>query len=226
MSDLAALERALGHRFTRGELLVEALTHTSLERRGRVSLERLEFLGDRVLGLIVAEELYRRHPKADADGLSPRLHQLVRRETLALVAEAIELGRYLRLSKAEAGQGGRTKPAILADAMEAVIAALYLDGGLDAAGRFVRQHWATLLATLAEAPKDAKSRLQEWAQGRGRAVPAYLVVETSGPDHDPNFTIEVAVEGEAAARGQGKSKRLAEQAAAEALLARLLGVTP
>ena len=218
MTDLAPLEDILGHRFARPELLIEALTHGSVENRTRRDYQRLEFLGDRVLGLIVASDLLKRHPTADVGGLSRRLNELVREETLAAIAAAIGLGRYLRLSKSEDEQGGRNKSAILADVCEAVICALYLDGGMPAAENFVRARWAALAATLAAAPKDAKSALQEYAQARGKKPPSYAVVEESGPAHNPRFVLEARVAGFPPARGEGGAKRLAEQAAAQALL--------
>jgi len=218
VTELGSLEDVLGHRFARPELLVEALTHGSVESRTTRDYQRLEFLGDRVLGLIVAGDLLARHPIADAGGLSRRLNELVREETLAAVATAIGLGRYMRLSKSEDEQGGRAKPAILADVCEAVIGALYLDGGLAAAENFVRGRWAALAATLAAAPKDAKSALQEYAQARGKKPPSYAVVEESGPAHNPRFVLEARIAGFPPARGEGGAKRLAEQAAAQALL--------
>lgn len=219
MSEFAPLEDLLGHRFARRDLLLEALTHGSLEGAVRRDYQRLEFLGDRVLGLIVAGDLLARHPDADADGLARRLNELVREETLAAVATEIGLGRYLRLSKSEDGQGGRAKPAILADVCEALIAALYLDGGMAAAENFVRKHWAAPSATLASSvPKDPKSALQEYAQARGRKPPVYAVLEASGPDHAPRFRVEARIAGLAPAVGEGGSKRAAETAAARALL--------
>lgn len=218
MTDLAALEDLLGHRFGQPDLLIEALTHGSVEGRARRDYQRLEFLGDRVLGLIVAGDLLARHPEADAGGLARRLNELVREETLAGVATAIGLGRHLRLSKSEDEQGGRAKPAILADVCEAVIAALYLDGGLSAAEYFVRTHWSGLAATLAAAPKDAKSELQEFAQSLGKKPPTYKVIEETGPAHSPRFVVEARLAGFAPTRGEGNAKRVAEQAAAQALL--------
>lgn len=219
MSELGPLEDLLGHRFARPDLLIEALTHGSVEGRAKRDYQRLEFLGDRVLGLIVAGDLLARHPEADAGGLARRLNELVREETLAGVAQAIGLGRHLRLSKSEDEQGGRAKPAILADVCEALIGALYLDGGLEAAENFVRRHWAAQAATLAaSAPKDPKSALQEYAQARGKKPPTYSVIEASGPDHSPRFLVEARVPGFAPARGEGGSKRAAEIAAAKALL--------
>jgi ribonuclease-3 len=232
ISDDAA--RLLGHEFARPELLTEALTHPSAlampgkgRRRGRrgsapPNYERLEFLGDRVLGLVVADLLWRRFADEPEGHLTRRLTQLVRREALARVAGEIGLGRHLRLSPAEAAAGAARNPGILADVVEAVIAAIYLDGGLDAAFAFVERHWAPLIAELEAAPpRDPKTTLQEWAQGRGLGLPDYRLVETSGPDHARHFTVAVLVKGQAEASATARSKRAAETAAAAILLERL-----
>ncbi len=222
--DPALLAAALGHRFRRPEFLVRALTHSSAARRhggGDDSYERLEFLGDRVLGLVVADLLLARFGEEGEGPLAVRHAGLVRRETLAEVAEELELHRYLRLAKGEEAAGERHNPALLANACEAIIGALYLDGGLDAARALVEAHWAPRLEAEPRPPQDAKTALQEWAQARGLALPRYREVRRAGPAHEPHFTVEVSVEGEEPARGQGRSKRLAEQAAAGGLLARL-----
>ncbi len=222
--DLTRLERLLGHDFNDRRLLEEALTHASLAggrpRRGRPrrSNERLEFLGDRVLGLTIARLLFERFP-ADAEGaLGARLSHLVNRDTLAAVAREIDLAEWLRLSRGEEGAGGRTNPGILADCLEAVIGALFLDGGLEAAERFVRRHWEARAEALEAPPRDAKTALQEWAQGHGLSRPTYHLREAAGPDHAPRFRVEVSVEGLPPAVGEGGSKRAAEQAAARRLL--------
>jgi ribonuclease-3 len=224
-SDVAELETSLGHVFDDKSLLLAALTHPSLAGlrggRGLGTYERLEFLGDRVLGLIVAEMLYRTFPQEDEGALARRFAELVRRESIARISGAIGLGRHLRLAASEAGSGGRDNPALLADAGEAVIAALYLDGGLEAARRFVEPAWRPLVAEEIIPPQDAKTALQEWAQGQGLALPVYALVSTAGPAHEPRFAVEVRVEGHGKATGSGKSKRAAEQAAAAAILARL-----
>lgn len=218
------LSSILGHRFSNPALLEEALTHPSVERpRGGATsdYERLEFLGDRVLGLVVADRLLQLYPESDAGALARRYNTLVRRETLAEVAEKIGLGDHVRLSKSEHGAGGRQKPAILADVCEAVIGAVYVDGGLVPAEAFIRRHWDPMAETLARAPKDAKTALQEWAHARGQEGPAYDVVEQAGPDHDTFFTVEVRLKGQDPAKGEGRSKRVAEQAAAEVMFERL-----
>jgi ribonuclease III len=215
----ASLAEALGHAFARPELLAEALTHPSARRGARRGYERLEFLGDRVLGLIIAELLWRRFPE-EAEGALTRRHTgLVRRETLTEVARTIDLGRHIRLSAGEEGAGARANPSVLADVCEAVIAALYLDGGLATAQRFVERWWEPQLAKLGAPPHDPKTALQEWAQARGRALPAYRTVATEGPAHRRVFTVTVTVEGLPPATASGSSKRAAETAAAAAALA-------
>lgn len=219
LSPLTDLSQRLGHRFGRPALLAEALTHGSTA--GDSSYERLEFLGDRVLGLLVAEMLYE-HFKDEPEGaLSKRFAALVQRDTLADVARAIGLGADLHLSPSEAQAGGRNNAAILSDALEAVIGALYLDGGLDVAKAFVERNWRPLLASSIKPPQDAKTALQEWAQARGLALPHYREVGRSGPAHDPIFSVEVSVVGQAPVTAEGRSKRQAEQAAAQLLLQRL-----
>jgi ribonuclease III len=217
------LEKALGHRFKNQQLIEIALTHASM-RGGKPQHsdnERLEFIGDRVLGLVIAEALSERFPSASEGELARRYNRLVRGEACARVARAVGIGEYLILSDSEAGSGGRAKGTILADAMEAVLGAIFLDGGFEPARTVVRRLWAGLedQATTSAGP-DAKSALQEWAQGRGLALPEYVEISRKGPDHAPRFTSEVRITGCAPARGEGASKRAAEQAAARILLER------
>jgi ribonuclease-3 len=220
----SAIEAAIGHHFADPRLLAGALAHASLQstgrhaRRLRIGNERLEFLGDRVLGLVIAEMLMARYPDEDEGGLSRRHAQLVRRETLAEIATAMGVGAWLGTV---GGGASAPTPAVLADSLEALIGALYLDGGLAPAARFIAEHWQGRIETMAEAPRDAKTALQEWAQGRGLPLPAYRVLASSGPMHAPLFEVEVAVDAHAAERGEGASKRAAEQIAAARLLARL-----
>jgi ribonuclease-3 len=221
-SKLAVLEDRLGHRFSDPALLKRALTHASLGLE--VSNERLEFLGDRVLGLIVAEFLYVQYPAEMEGGLSVRLNALVRREACAKAGLAAGLPEFLIMAASEARSGGRTKPAIVAGACEAVIAALYLDGGYEAANRFVLRYWESEFAALTRDLRDAKTALQEWAQGgvlSPRAAPVYKLIGREGPDHAPAFTMEVSVPGHKPSLGQGATKRDAEQAAASAMLREL-----
>lgn len=215
LDDLLA---ALGHRFAEPRLLDQALTHPSASSPARPDNQRLEFLGDRVLGLVVAEALLEAYPEAAEGELAPRFNALVRRETLAEVAGEIGLGAHLKLGRSENISGGRRKAAILADAMEAVIAALYLDGGMEVAGAFLRRYWQVRIEQPVRAPTDAKTSLQEWAQGRGLAPPEYVLLEQSGPDHAPVFTVEARLTTGATGRGQARSKKLAEQAAATDLM--------
>ncbi len=220
------LAEILGHRFDRIALLGEALHHPSAapaEGRWIHGYERLEFLGDRVLGVVMADMLLHAYPDEDEGELSRRFVSLVRREALVRVAEEIGLGAYLILSSGEEDAGGRGSPAVLADSCEAVVAALYLDGGLAAARRFIVRRWTPLMDENATPPKDAKTTLQEWAQGRGKPLPAYDVVAEKGPAHAPEFTVEVSVKGLAPTQAAGASKRAAEQTAAAALLATIDG---
>ena len=215
---LAQLAEALGHRFADPSLLRLALTHSSASGRGLAANERLEFLGDRVLGLAIADLLYRRFTGEEEGHLARRFAVLVSRESLAQVAGQIGLAPHLALARGEEDSGGRANPAILADACEAVIAALYLDGGLPAAQRFIERQWAGLVEQDRRPPQDAKTALQEWAQAAGRKLPSYVVVSSEGPAHEPLFTVEVRVDGLPPTTGTGRSKRVAEQtAAAEAL---------
>lgn len=213
------LGEVLGHRFAEPQLLEEALTHSS--HTGRRSYERLEFLGDRVLGLVVSEMLLKRFPDEAEGTLAIRFAALVSGESLASVAMDIDLGSHIAASPGEAEAGVRDNPSILADVCEAVIGALYLDGGLEAARDFIEPHWRALLEADPRPRQDPKTALQEWAQARGAALPAYREVARSGPPHAPVFTVEVAVEGKAPERGEGRSKRVAEREAAERLLKRL-----
>ncbi len=226
------LSEMLCHRFARPELLSEALTHASAvaRQRGRrgagqsragQGYERLEFLGDRVLGLIVAELLWRRFP-GEAEGALTRRHtQLVRRETLARIARSIGLGHHLILSPGEDLARTREVAGVLGDVCEAVIAALYLDGGLAAAERFIHRHWAPLIEADAAPPRDPKTALQEWAQARGYALPRYETVKIEGPAHERRFTVTVSVADLEPESAAGTSKRAAEVAAAAALLGRI-----
>jgi ribonuclease III len=218
----------LGHEFSRPELLAEALTHPSAlvpeRRRGRRAVpakrgyDRLEFLGDRVLGLVIADLLWRRFESEPEGLLTRRLTHLVRRETLARVAEQIGLGRHLIFSHAEAASGAADNPGILADACEAVIAAIYLDAGFAAAAGFVLRWWEPLVAEMEGPPRDPKTALQEWAQARGAGLPLYQLVATDGPDHAPRFTVAASLVGGGSATATASSKRTAEAGAAAALL--------
>ncbi|EYD78004.1 Ribonuclease III [Rubellimicrobium mesophilum DSM 19309] len=216
---LRDLSGRLGHEFRDPSLLVRALTHGS--RGGEADNQRLEFLGDRVLGLVVAEALLEADPGADEGRIAPRFNALVRRETCAEVARSVDLGAGLKLGRSEMIGGGRKKEALLADAMEAVIAAVYLDGGLEAARAVILGLWQDRIAAAPEDARDAKSALQEWAQARGLTPPDYVLIGREGPDHQPRFVIEARLSTGEAERAEGATKRAAEHAAAAALLGRL-----
>ena len=218
-----ALAVRLGHRFVRTGLLREALTHPSAADGDRPSYERLEFLGDRVLDLVIADWLLRRFPDEPEGMISRRHSALVRAGALTRVARAVELGAALILPRGEEASGLRDRDSVLADAMEAVIAALWLDGGDAAARRFIERHWEALIAEDATPPKPAKMALQEWAQARALPIPTYTQTARTGPDHAPHFTVEVAVAGYPPVAASGASKRAAEDAAAQILLALLQG---
>jgi ribonuclease III len=224
---VAALETRIGRPFNDKALLERALTHASVGEGAPVGVhgprdnERLEFLGDRVLGLLVAERLTREYPTADEGQLSSSLHALVDKTACARVGEALGVGPALRLSPGETKTGGRRKAGVIADAVEALLAAVYLDGGLDAARAFFDRAWAEeLSAPPSRTVTNPKSALQEWAQGKGRPLPTYRVADRTGSDHAPTFTVEVEVEGVQPLTAQGRSRQEAEKAAATALLKR------
>ncbi len=221
--DLKAFARRIGHDFARPELLVRALTHGSFSSETRPDNQRLEFLGDRVLGLVVAEAMLAADPEATEGQLAPRFNALVRKETCADVAREVDLGTVLKLGRSEMLSGGRRKQALLGDAMEAVIAAVYLDGGFEAAREMILRLWGKRIETVEADARDAKTSLQEWAQARGLKPPRYVETGREGPDHAPEFTIEAQLETGETAAARAASKRAAEQAAAKALLERLGG---
>lgn len=225
-ADLAAFADRIGHHFAAPDLLVRAVTHASLSSVTRPSNERLEFLGDRVLGLTIATALFQADDRAAEGQMAPRLNALVRQETCAEVAREIGLGEVLKLGRSEMLSGGRRKEALLGDAMEAVIAAVYLDAGFEAARDMVLRLWGGRIASAHALGRDAKSALQEWAQARGLPPPSYVETGRTGPDHQPIFTVEVRLADGATASGEAPGKRQAEQSAARALLARLDGKEP
>ncbi|MGB3314682.1 MAG: ribonuclease III [Albidovulum sp.] len=220
-ADLAAFAARIGHDFARPELLVRAVTHASISTPQRPDNQRLEFLGDRVLGLVMVEALLAADKGASEGQLAPRFNTLVRKETCADVAREIALGDVLKLGRSEMMSGGRRKEALLGDAMEAVIAAIYLDGGFEAAKSAILRLWGGRIGQVEADARDAKTALQEWAQGRGMPPPAYREVKRDGPDHQPVFTVEVRLETGEAETAKAGAKRQAEQAAAKALLARM-----
>ncbi|MFC4723909.1 ribonuclease III [Glycocaulis abyssi] len=219
---LKQLEEAIGYKFTDPGLLEIALTHASHGdgRRRTDSNERMEFLGDRVLGLLVAEQLYAMFEGLSEGGLAHRLNALVNKGACARVARSLGLGDALLLSPGEERLGGREKESILGDACEALIGAIYLDGGLPAARAFFAAAWEEELAQLTRQTKDAKSYLQEWAARKSLSAPAYKLVSRKGPDHRPHFTVEVTIDGLEPAMGEGATKQAAQRAAADAMLKR------
>ncbi|NDW54673.1 ribonuclease III [Aliiroseovarius sp. PrR006] len=222
-ADLIAFTARIGYEFSQPDLLIRALTHGSISSATRPDNQRLEFLGDRVLGLVMSEKLLADDPNAPEGTLAPRYNALVRKETCADVATQIDLGAVLKLGRSEMKTGGRRKLALLGDAMEAVIAAVYLDGGLDPARDMILRLWGDRIHKVEADARDAKTALQEWAQARKMAVPKYIETSREGPDHAPVFTIEVQLPDGRAAQAKANSKRAAEQAAAKALLAQVEG---
>lgn len=227
MSDIpSGLAKALGHDFNNPGLLELALVHPSMaaSRDHRTETnQRLEFLGDRVLGLSVATMLYEAFPGEEEGDMARRHSGLVRRETLARVAIELQLGLHVRMAKSEQDSDGRSNPSLLSDTCEAVIAAIYLDAGLDAADAFIRRHWTPLMIEDLQPPQDAKTELQEYAQSRGFDLPDYRETDRQGPPHAPLFTMEVSLAGHPPAFAEGATKRAAEQSAAELLLSLLKG---
>ncbi|KQT88284.1 ribonuclease III [Aurantimonas sp. Leaf443] len=218
---LEELERRLGLTFRDRTRFERAMTHASLRASGGASsYERLEFLGDRVLGLVVAEKLFEMFPKADEGDLSLRFNALVSADTCAEIADELALHEFIRHGgDLKRLKGERTRN-IRADVVESLIAAIYLEGGLDAARGFVLKYWAGRLATAASARRDPKTALQEWAHTLGTATPRYEIVGREGPDHDPTFTVRVTIPEREAGEGRGRSRRLAEQEAATEVLRR------
>lgn len=221
--DMQRFSQRLGHHFDTPEYLIRALTHSSISSSSRPDNQRLEFLGDRVLGLVIAEALMGADTGASEGALAPRYNALVRRETCADVARDIGLGDVLKLGRSEMMSGGRRKDALLADAMEAVIAAVYLDAGFGAAQEMVVRLWGDRIDKVDDDARDSKSALQEWAQARRQAPPTYAEVSRRGPDHAPVFEIEARLDDGTSATAKASSKRAAEMAAARALLDRVEG---
>ncbi|HEY7747414.1 MAG TPA: ribonuclease III [Aestuariivirgaceae bacterium] len=211
------LAEKIGYEFKNKELLTRALTHASYGKGH--DYQALEFLGDRILGLVVAEELYRRDPHMREGLLTQSLKTLVRTETLAEVARQLKLSDALR-TEPRGTHTVRASSNVLADACEALIAAVYLDGGLDAARSFILRHWGSRFDDVRHDEKDAKSTLQEWTGARAMPSPVYTIIGQSGPQHDPLFVVDVAIEKYPSARGEGKTRRQAEQQAAKAFLTR------
>lgn len=219
---VADLERAIGYAFTDGPLLERALTHISaLPGAVRIeSYQRLEFLGDRVLGLAVADMLYRAFPGDEEGAMSRRLADLVRKETCASVAQHWGVGPHIRLGLGESQSGGRKRLTMLGDVCESLIGAVFVDGGYASARDVVERAWQARLRAASAPPSDSKTLLQEWAQARALRAPTYRIVSQTGPDHNPRFVVAVDIDTQTSAEGEGRSRRLAEQAAAAAFMHR------
>lgn len=220
-AELASFCTRIGHDFSDPELLIRALTHGSISSATRPDNQRLEFLGDRVLGLVMAEALLDADPSAAEGVLAPRYNALVRKETCAAVAREIELGAVLKLGKSEMVSGGRRKEALLGDGMEALIAAVYRDQGFEAARSLILRLWGDRIGTVEADARDPKTALQEFVQARGEPTPSYDIVNREGPDHAPEFTVAVTLASGEKAEAKAGSKRQAEQSAAKTLLERL-----
>lgn len=219
--DMRAFCARLGHDFARPELLIRALTHSSLGSATRPDNQRLEFLGDRVLGLVISEALFTADRNASEGQLAPRFNALVRKEACADVARQIDLGAVLKLGRSEMLSGGRRKQALLGDAMEAVLAAVYLDAGLETVRRVILTLWGERIESAEDTARDPKTALQEAAQARGLPPPSYIELARSGPDHAPTFTIEARLKTGESATARASSKREAQQDAARQLLTRI-----
>ena len=218
---IRSFEQRLGYEFSNLSLLVEALTHSSIASDFRKDNQRLEFLGDRVLGLVMAEALLEIDQTAPEGTLAPRFNALVRKETCAEVARQIELGGVLKIGRSEMLSGGRRKDALLGDGMEAVIAAIYKDGGFEIAKKIIIKLWGDRIKNVKGDARDAKTMLQEWAQARGQNPPNYEVISRSGPDHAPDFLVKVILASGETSEAMAGSKRQAEQMAAKALLQKI-----
>ena len=212
-ADLISFQNRLGYTFDDPSLLTEAVTHSSMSSQTRRDNQRLEFLGDRVLGLIIAHALFEKYIEAKEGILAPRFNTLVRKETCAEVAQQIDLGSVLKLGRSEMVSGGRRKEALLGDAMEAIIAAIYIDGGLGTAEKIILTLWSQHIEAVKSDARDAKTALQEWTMKRGQPLPDYEIIDQQGPAHAPEFTVIVRTQ-EAQAEAKGKSRRMAEQLAA------------
>ncbi|TPW33440.1 ribonuclease III [Martelella alba] len=218
--DTAAVSKLVGFEFSNRDRLARALTHSSVGGGTQGNYERLEFLGDRVLGLTIAQHLFQRYPDASEGELSVRLNQLVSAESCARIADRLGLHRFIQTGQDVKTLTGKRVLGIRADVVESIIAAIYLEGGLEPARQFVLTNWKPLLEEGVNLRRDAKTELQEWAHAHGGETPVYTVEDRSGPDHEPRFTVKVTVKGLEPETGIDRSKRAAEQAAATRLLER------
>jgi ribonuclease-3 len=218
---LAALEEKIGYRFKDRKLLDRAMTHSSTGEKH--NYERLEFLGDRVLGLVVAHMLHEAFPEESEGGLAKRHSALVQGRTLAQIAAMNALGDHVIMAPSEREAGGAENENILSDALEALLGAVYIDGGLEPAAALIKKFWGNNIHTLTDAPQDPKTELQEWVQARSLPLPEYEIVSQTGPDHAPVFIIELRIQGEEPVRAEGPSRRQAEKTAARVMLRNLKG---
>lgn len=217
--NIKTLYKTLGYAFNDEKLLLNALTHISASRKS--SYERLEFLGDRILGAVIADLIYHHFPLEVEGSMAKRYTKLVCADTLSQIAASLKLDKHMIMAKGEQATGGRHKKSILADVCESIIAALYLDGGLEAASQFIIKHWSPLLTEMKTPPIDAKTELQEISQSMGKGIPIYTHLKTEGPDHAPLFTTQVELQGYPPQQAEGSSKRIAEQKAAHLLVTRI-----
>ena len=217
------IEKALSYSFKDHSLLEEALTHPSIskqkcDKKTFFNYERFEFLGDAVLGLVIAELLINKYPNEKEGALAKRLAGLVRGEALVTVARKLNIGDFIRMTQGEEVMGGRDNESNIENTLEAIIGAIYIDSGLESAREFISRHWLSLIDEMKVPPKDPKTELQEWSQGRGQPIPEYKVIKQTGPSHDPFFEISVKVEGLEEVVADGNSKKKAEKNAAKKLL--------
>ncbi|MDB2414906.1 ribonuclease III [Rickettsiales bacterium] len=221
---MSKFEEIIGYKFKDDSLLKEALTHPSITKFNSqnnsdiFNYERLEFLGDSVLGLIIAEILIDKYPNEQEGQLAKRQSALVKGETVSKVAKELNIGKYINMTQGEESTGGRSNLSNIENALEALIGALYVDGGITEAKIFIKKHWKDIIDQMKVPPKEHKTSLQEWAQGNGLPIPEYNVVEISGPSHSPSFIVEVYVQGFDPVRAKGKNKKKAEKEAAKELL--------
>ncbi len=213
---LASLQSVIHYDFKDISLLRRAMTHPS--NKTPFNNQRLEFLGDTVLGLVIAQLIYTKFQTESEGDLARRHAALVCGTTLAQVGKTLGLGKYLILNESEEASGGRENPTNIEDACEALIAAIYLDGGLEAAEQFILSYWMEIAESVSEPPKDAKTALQEWTQARNLGTPEYIMLDSTGPAHAPEFTIEIRIKGYPALQAKGSSKRAAEQLVAQTML--------
>lgn len=222
-STLSQFEKILGYKFRNIDLLKSAFTHSSMSRKGHRNYERLEFLGDRILGLVVAKYLFHHYPNDKEGGLAKRHSKLVSGEICAQISESLNINPFIIMTKGEEDGGGRNNKAILADICESLIAALYLDGGFDEAEKFILNYWAPYLNNQISPPVEPKTALQEWVQGQSGELPIYSVLDERGPSHDKIFTVKVDVKGFPSQSAEGKSKKNAETAAAKKMYELIMG---